>query len=107
MRKAGFVVVVVALLLGWGSPVASAATCDAYSNQADAQRAMDTRDADGDGINCESLPCPCLKPGDSDAGGRKPTPVQKPKSTGSCTRPQGVCSASCLVGRSSQPRYGA
>jgi hypothetical protein len=31
---------------------ASAATCDDYSNQAEAQRAMDTRDADGDGIYC-------------------------------------------------------
>jgi hypothetical protein len=35
-------------------PVAqSAATCSDYSNQADAQRAADTRDADGDGIYCE------------------------------------------------------
>jgi hypothetical protein len=29
---------------------ASAAVCADYSNQADAQRAADTRDADGDGI---------------------------------------------------------
>lgn len=28
-------------------------------NQAAAQAAGDTRDADGDGIYCESLPCPC------------------------------------------------
>jgi len=35
------------------APVARAsATCDDYSNQADAQRAADTRDADGDGIYC-------------------------------------------------------
>src|SRR4051812_13705001 len=40
-----------------------AATCSDYSNQADAQRAADTRDGDGDGIYCEDLPCPCLKPG--------------------------------------------
>jgi endonuclease YncB( thermonuclease family) len=40
---------------------ARAATCSQYSNQADAQRAADTRDADGDGIYCESLPCPCSK----------------------------------------------
>ena len=38
----------------------AAATCSDYDNQADAQRAKDTRDADGDGIYCEALPCPCL-----------------------------------------------
>jgi hypothetical protein len=31
---------------------ASAATCDDHPNQASAQRAKDTRDADGDGIYC-------------------------------------------------------
>lgn len=36
-----------------------AATCAEYPNQAAAQAAGDTRDADGDGIYCESLPCPC------------------------------------------------
>jgi hypothetical protein len=36
-----------------------AATCADYPNQAAAQAAGDTRDADGDGIYCESLPCPC------------------------------------------------
>jgi hypothetical protein len=35
------------------APVASApATCADYPNQAAAQRAADTRDADGDGIYC-------------------------------------------------------
>jgi hypothetical protein len=29
-----------------------AATCDDYESQADAKRAADTRDADGDGIYC-------------------------------------------------------
>ena len=34
-------------------PIArAAATCDDYDNQAEAQRAKDTRDADGDGIYC-------------------------------------------------------
>ena len=42
-----------------------AATCADYPNQAAAQRAHDTRDSDGDGAHCESLPCSCLKPGDS------------------------------------------
>jgi hypothetical protein len=69
---------------------ASAATCDDYSNQAEAQRAMDTRDADGDGIYCESLPCPCLKPGESGGGGGGGSPTPSPKPKSSCVRPQGV-----------------
>jgi endonuclease YncB( thermonuclease family) len=41
---------------------------------------MDTRDADGDGIYCEALPCPCLKPGeDGGGGGGSPTPTPAPK----------------------------
>jgi hypothetical protein len=47
----------------------ASATCSDYSNQADAQRAKDTRDQDGDGIYCEDLPCPCLKPGGGGGGG--------------------------------------
>jgi len=35
---------------------ASAATCDDHPNQASAQRAKDTRDADGDGIYCGISP---------------------------------------------------
>lgn len=66
------------------SPDARAsATCADYPNQAAAQRAADTRDADGDGIYCESLPCPCLRPGTS---GSAPTPTPKP----SCARPTAV-----------------
>lgn len=42
---------------------AAAATCASHPNQRSAQQAGDTRDADGDGLYCESLPCPCLKPG--------------------------------------------
>jgi hypothetical protein len=38
--------------LATASP-AFAATCAEYPNQAAAQRAADTRDADGDGIYCE------------------------------------------------------
>ncbi|MDX6664095.1 MAG: hypothetical protein QOG68_301 [Solirubrobacteraceae bacterium] len=50
-------------LSGAPAPIAHAASvCLDYPNQAAAQRAHDTRDADGDGIFCESLPCPCLKP---------------------------------------------
>ena len=43
----------------WAPSPASAATCADYSTQAEAQAAGDTRDADGDGVYCESLPCPC------------------------------------------------
>jgi hypothetical protein len=59
-------------VLAFGAPTASAKVCADYPNQAAAQRAHDTRDADGDGIYCESLPCPCLKPGRSTPA---PTPV--------------------------------
>jgi len=51
---------------------ASAATCADYPNQAAAQRAADTRDANSNGVYCESLPCPCLKPGQ---GGDGPAPA--------------------------------
>lgn len=61
-----------------GAPAAQAATCSDYSNQAAAQREADTRDADGDGIYCEALPCPCLKPGDGGSG-RAPTPSRPTK----------------------------
>src|SRR2546423_13513206 len=54
------------------APAAQAKTCAAYPNQAAAQKAHDTRDADGDGIFCEALPCPCLKPG---APAPAPAPV--------------------------------
>ena len=53
--------------LGLIPSTASAATCSDHSTQAEAQRAADTRDADGDGIYCESLPSPCAKPGSSTA----------------------------------------
>jgi hypothetical protein len=44
-------------------------TCSDYSNQREAQLNKDTRDGDGDGIYCESLPCPCLKPTSGGGGG--------------------------------------
>jgi hypothetical protein len=64
---------------------ASAATCSDYSNQAEAQRAADTKDADGDGIYCESLPCPCLKPGGGGGQG-PPAPPPPPPSAASAPR---------------------
>ena len=56
------------------APVAhAAAICADHPDQASAQRAADTLDGDGDGIYCETLPCPCLAPdpragNDGDAG---------------------------------------
>jgi len=61
---------------------ALAATCADYTTQAEAQRAGDTRDADGDGVLCESLPCPCLG-----AGSSSPPP---PPAATSCSRPATV-----------------
>lgn len=48
-----------AALLAAIPAAARAATCADFTNQAAAQRAANTRDGDGDGIYCESLPCPC------------------------------------------------
>src|SRR3954466_1354819 len=70
------------------TPIASAATCSDYASQAAAQRAHDTRDADGDGLYCESLPCPCLSGG---GGGSGPSAPPAPAaSQPSCTRPGGT-----------------
>jgi hypothetical protein len=74
-----------------GHPVAVApalaATCSQYANQAAAQRAHDTRDADGDGIYCESLPCPCAT---GSGGGATHAPRAPSPNTTSCVRPRGV-----------------
>jgi hypothetical protein len=70
-------------------PVAhAAATCADYANQAEAQRAADTRDPDGDGRYCESLPCPCSSGGGGD-GTEDPQP-QSPASDAGCVRPKRV-----------------
>ena len=61
MRPAG-PLLALAILAAWCalSPAgARAATCADFPNQAAAQRAANTRDADGDGVYCEALPCPC------------------------------------------------
>jgi hypothetical protein len=70
----------------------AASVCADYPNQAAAQRAHDTRDGDHDGIDCEDLPCPCLKPGQGSGGsggGQGSTPTNA-----SCTTPKGVQSIS-------------
>jgi hypothetical protein len=78
-------------LVAWPTPTLSAATatdapvahvalasCDDHDNQAEAQRAKDTRDADG--IYCEDLPRPCLPP-DPRAGGAAATSRPSKKTT--------------------------
>jgi hypothetical protein len=70
------------------TPIASAATCSDYADQAAAQRAHDTRDADGDGIYCESLPCPCLR--GSDSGTTAPPAPAASRPGASCVRPRGT-----------------
>jgi Protein of unknown function (DUF1524) len=65
MWKTGAVIFAMSLVLsalGAATPatsVAQAATCADFPNQAAAQEAANTRDSDGDGVYCESLPCPC------------------------------------------------
>ena len=72
---------------GAGHPTpAQAATCGAYANQAAAQRAHDTRDADGDGLYCESLPCPCAR-GSGRGGGGERAPA-RPSTLAACVRPR-------------------
>jgi len=80
------VAVLISIVLLPGS--ASAATCSQYATQADAQRAADTRDADGDGVYCESRPCPCLKPRSS--APPPPPPPPPAQTTASCSRPSTV-----------------
>lgn len=74
----------------------SAATCSSHPDQASAQRAKDTRDADGDGIYCESLPCPCLTPGQGGEPTPKATPKPKVRRRGpvGCTIPKKVTNIS-------------
>jgi hypothetical protein len=70
-------------------PVAhAAATCADYSNQAAAQQAADTRDADGDGVYCESLSCPCSNAAGGGSGA--PSTPAAPKSKTSCIKPSSV-----------------
>ncbi|MEA2270613.1 MAG: hypothetical protein QOD55_2286 [Solirubrobacteraceae bacterium] len=66
---------------------ASAATCADHPNQAAAQRAQDTRDADGDGIYCESNPCPCLTGGST----APKTTSPKPKREATKRRGSAIC----------------
>ena len=87
--KTTLLMVVALMALALLPSQASAATCSDYSTQAEAQRAADTRDADGDGIYCESLPCPCST--GSGSTSPQPAPPPPPASvTPSCSRPSTV-----------------
>lgn len=85
MRRLALTAVMAFILLAptaqASAPIAhSSAVCADYSNQAAAQRAGDTRDTDGDGVYCESLPCPCARPGSpAPRSNPKPRPRPKPK----------------------------
>jgi hypothetical protein len=88
--KTMLVALAAVMVLAWLPGSASAATCADYSTQAQAQRAADTRDADRDGIYCESLPCPCST-GSGATTAPPPAPPAPPASaTPSCSRPAGV-----------------
>jgi hypothetical protein len=69
MRRLLLLVVSAVAALGLPGAASGQHTCADYPNQAAAQKAADTIDADHDGIYCESLPCPCLKPGSTGSGG--------------------------------------
>jgi hypothetical protein len=89
-------------------PTASAAlaTCDDYDNQAQAQRAKDARDADGDDIYCETLRCPCLAPDPRAGGGGGDDPSRdedKPDPARAASN-RAACSGSCSTGMSSLRR---
>jgi len=85
MRRLMLLVLVGGGLLAFPG-AASAATCADYSTQAAAQHAADTRDADGDGIYCESLPCPCATGGGSTTAPPPPPPPPPPAAKPGCTR---------------------
>ncbi|HET7119865.1 MAG TPA: HNH endonuclease family protein [Solirubrobacterales bacterium] len=54
------ILVAVALSIAGAAPAsAQAATCGEFTTQLAAQEAANTSDPDGDGIYCESNPCPC------------------------------------------------
>ena len=64
-----------------GATAPARAVCADFPNQAAAQRAANTVDADGDGIYCESLPCPCLGPGVPNVPTPTPTAPSAPTAT--------------------------
>jgi len=104
IRRLTLVVVVLCMLpaAATADPTAqAAATCADYDSQAEAQRAADTRDADGDGIYCEALPCPCLKPGQDDT----PDKPKPPRTTNLSGRITDVIDGDTIKVRASAKSY--
>jgi endonuclease YncB( thermonuclease family) len=77
----GGALAVVLLTLAMSSPRATSFSdrdCSDFSSQKQAQRFFEKKgpgdphrlDGDGDGVACESLPCPCAKPGGGGGGGK-------------------------------------
>lgn len=91
MSRLMMVVVLALLALAIAMPAsAPAATCSQYATQAAAQQAADTTDADGDGIYCESLPCPCSSQAGGGNGSPPPPPPPPPPPSTTCSRPKAV-----------------
>lgn len=62
------------------APVAqTSAVCADFASQQAAQQAANTSDPDGDGIYCESLPCPCSAVWQAQHGGGSRYPVSSPE----------------------------
>jgi hypothetical protein len=72
MRRLLAVLVITVGALSLPGVASARSTCADYSNQAAAQKAADTIDADHDGLYCEDLPCPCVKPGAGGGGTSHP-----------------------------------
>ncbi|WP_155891775.1 hypothetical protein [Conexibacter woesei] len=76
-------------LSGRTPTLAHAAACSDYPNQAAAQAAGDTRDPDGDGIYCESLPCACSTVA-PDTTSSSTAPAESAADPARCRTPPGV-----------------
>jgi hypothetical protein len=106
MKRRARTTLLTVVLLGLAAVLpssASAAVCSEFANQAAAQAAANTVDADHDGVYCESLPCPCSTasspaPAPAPAPPPPPPPPPAPSATPltagpnptGCKRPKGV-----------------
>lgn len=76
MPRFALIALAVAALVFVAAPEpASAAVCADYADQSAAQQAKDTLDGDGDGIFCETLPCPCSPEWQAQHGSAPSTPT--------------------------------
>lgn len=73
-----------------GPTARAASVCADYPNQAAAQAAADTTDANSDGIYCSSLPCPCAGPADDTQAGETPSSAPEPAEKPKCTKPDAI-----------------